>query len=63
MKRPFVTIITATYNAKYDLLITAESIRNQDYENIEWIIVDGKSTDGTQGSMVTYTDLIYQYIY
>jgi glycosyltransferase involved in cell wall biosynthesis len=45
--KPLVTIITATFNASDYLPRTIESIRGLTYENIEWIIVDGGSKDGT----------------
>lgn len=41
------TIITSTYNAGSLLADTAVSIRNQDYRNIQWIVIDGASTDNT----------------
>lgn len=44
---PRITIITATYNCAAALLATAASIREQQYGNIQWIIADGGSTDGT----------------
>lgn len=44
---PLVTIITATFNIEGCLPHTIESIRNRTYKNIEWIVVDGASTDGT----------------
>ncbi len=42
-----ISIITATYNSAHTLPETLESIANQSYKNIEHIIVDGGSTDGT----------------
>jgi len=45
--RPKISIITSTYNCKQSLTKTANSIREQSYTNIEWIIVDGASEDGT----------------
>jgi len=44
---PLVTIITATFDDAGDLLRTADSIRQLAYRNVEWIIADGGSTDGT----------------
>ena len=44
---PLVTIITATFNASEGLPDTIRSIREQTYENIEWIVIDGQSTDAT----------------
>lgn len=42
-----VSIITATYNSEKTLRHTLESVLHQDYEQIEYIIVDGASKDGT----------------
>lgn len=42
-----VSIITTTYNDCENLRRIMKEIRNQDYPNIEYIIVDGASTDET----------------
>lgn len=49
-----VSLLITTYNSVENLPITLESICNQTYDNIEIVIVDGKSTDGT-------VDLIKQF--
>ena len=41
------TIITVTYNASKSLEKTILSVINQTYDNIEYIIIDGGSKDGT----------------
>ncbi len=41
------TIITVCLNIASTIRRTCESIANQTYQNFEWIIVDGGSTDGT----------------
>jgi len=47
MSKPMVSIVTTTYNDKENLKKTIRQVQSQDYENIEYIIVDGGSTDGT----------------
>lgn len=44
---PLVSIITVVYNGEKHLKQSIESVINQSYENIEYIIIDGGSTDGT----------------
>ncbi|WP_242158104.1 glycosyltransferase family 2 protein [Aestuariivivens sediminis] len=44
---PLVSIITVVYNGEKYLQQTIDSVNQQTYKNIEYIIIDGKSTDGT----------------
>lgn len=47
MNLPLLSIITSTYNSEKTLPETIDSIINQTYKNIEYIIVDGGSKDNT----------------
>lgn len=47
MKLPFVTIILPTYNNELTLKGCLEGICNQNYENYEILLIDGKSEDNT----------------
>ena len=47
IKKPLITIITVVFNNKRYLTKTIKSVLNQSYQNIEYIIIDGGSTDGT----------------
>jgi len=51
-----ISIITVSYNAVRTISDTILSVQSQDYTNFEHIIVDGASTDGTQGEIVDLLD-------
>lgn len=42
-----VSLLVTVYNARENLAVTLQSIEEQDYQNIEVVIVDGGSADGT----------------
>ena len=44
---PLVSIITPNFNGKIYLEDTIISVINQTYQNIEYIVIDGSSTDGS----------------
>jgi len=45
--KPLVSIITIVFNGHKHLEQTIQSVLNQSYDNIEYIVIDGGSTDGT----------------
>nr|WP_321453619.1 glycosyltransferase family 2 protein [uncultured Carboxylicivirga sp.] len=51
-----VSIITIVYNNVEHIKDCIESVLNQNYPNIEHIIIDGNSTDGTQNIIENYWD-------
>jgi glycosyltransferase involved in cell wall biosynthesis len=56
-----VSIITACYNSSYSIGYCLESILSQNYDNIEFNIIDGKSSDDTL-SIVKHYQKKYSYI-
>ncbi|MDO5074777.1 MAG: glycosyltransferase family 2 protein [Bacteroidales bacterium] len=49
-----ISIITIAYNSAATIAETIESVLSQAYENLEYIIIDGASTDGTQSIVERY---------
>lgn len=54
MKQTKVSIITPSYNRGHLIEETIKSVLNQSYKNIEYIVVDGMSTDNTIEILETY---------
>lgn len=57
-KEPKISIITACYNSASTIEQTIQSVLNQTYNNIEYIIIDGASTDGTMDIVKKYLNQI-----
>lgn len=53
-----VSIITVCYNSARTLQETIESVLTQSYQNIEYIIIDGNSTDETPAILTQYQNRI-----
>lgn len=60
--KPLITYITVVYNRINTLPRCAESIWNQSYDNVEYIIIDGGSTDGTVEWIKQHEDYIDYFI-
>jgi len=61
-KKPRISIITITFNSERFVERAIQSIISQNYENLEYIVVDGSSTDGTVDIIKRYEDKISKWI-
>lgn len=59
---PLVSIITVTYNAEAFLEGTIQSVLSQTYPHIEYLIIDGASTDGTIDIIKKYASHISYWV-
>lgn len=58
MKAPLVSIITVVRNAEHTIEKTIRSVLEQDYQPLEYIIVDGSSNDSTMQVINRFSDRI-----
>ncbi|SHG41050.1 glycosyltransferase [Flavobacterium micromati] len=57
-----ISIITVCYNRKATIAKAIESVLGQSFYNIEYIIIDGNSTDGTTQIIESYKQHLSQFI-
>lgn len=55
---PKISIVTPSYNAEKFIEETIKSVVNQNYDNFEYIVMDGGSTDGTISILQKYERMV-----
>ena len=54
MSKELITVVTVCFNAEQTIAKTMQSVLNQTYRPLEYILVDGKSTDNTLNIISKY---------
>ncbi|MCJ8210716.1 glycosyltransferase [Mucilaginibacter sp. RS28] len=62
MFQPKLSVITVVYNNVRDIERTVQSVVHQTYRNIEYIVIDGASSDGTLAILKQYSNEISKLI-
>ena len=59
---PLITVVTVVYNGVSAIARTLQSSLSQSYPNIERVVIDGGSTDGTQAIVQSYGNRIDTFV-
>ena len=54
---PLISVVTVTFNSERWLRQTIESVRDQEYPNLQYVLIDGGSTDRTFKIVDEYREL------
>ena len=57
-----ISIITVCYNSEKTIADCITSVVNQSYDNLEYIVIDGKSTDTTMEIIASFGDQIFKVV-
>lgn len=62
MSKPKISIVTVSFNTVEVIEKTIMSVIGQDYDNLEYLVIDGGSTDGAQEIIGRYIDKIDYFV-
>lgn len=62
MRKPLISVITPSYNQARFIEQTIESVIGQKYDNFQFIIIDGGSTDGSVNIIKKYSPYLFYWI-
>lgn len=62
MNKPKISIITSTFNSEEHVEQCIQSVLCQNYDNLEYIVIDGGSKDGTVDIIKKYIDKISYFV-
>ena len=61
-QNPKISIVTVVYNCMDTIEKTIQNVLKQTYPNIEYIVIDGNSTDGTKEIIERYADRLAYWV-
>lgn len=59
---PTLSVVTVVFNGRGEIAKTMDSVLDQDYPNIEYVVIDGASTDGTKDIIQQYEGKIGKFV-